>query len=436
MSSTTTTTEVDRGRRLPAAAPAPPYAEPVDDHRTCVIAGGGPAGMMLGLLLARGGVRVTVLEKHADFLRDFRGDTVHPSTLQLLDDLGLGDRFAALPQSHVEQVRADAPDGRRVTVIDFSRLRHRHPHIAMVPQWDLLDLIAEAGRAEPCFELRMQTEVTGLVRSGDRVTGVRFRGPDGPGELAADLVVGADGRWSRVRAEAGLETREVPVPIDVWWFRVDGETSTPTSLLPHIRHRVGFIQIPRRGYVQMARVGLKGTDAAFRAAGADALYADLARAVPELAEAARAVTMDDVKLLDVRVNRLRRWHAPGVLCLGDAAHAMSPVGGVGINLAVQDAVAAARILAAPLREGRLGDRDLDRVRRRRTPPTWLVQTGQRGLHRVLRRVLEGRSDWMPPPRALALAARVPALTVVPAYLVGVGLRPEPTPDFARRPNDA
>ena len=409
------------------------------EHTTCCVVGGGPAGMMLGLLLARAGVEVTVLEKHGDFLRDFRGDTVHPTTLDLLEDLGLGERFDALPQSRLTEIAFPVGDGRAMQVFGdlgrLSKLDVRHPYVAMVPQWDLLDLLAEAGRAEPSFSLRMNTEVTGLVREHGRVVGVRHRDADGgTGELRADLTVACDGRGSVLRAESGLPVTEYPVPIDAWWFRLPRRPEeTAAALTPRIGDGRFAVVIPREGYFQVAYLGRKGTDAQLRARGVEAFRADVAELVPEYADRMDAIgSMDDVKHLDVRLNRLRRWHTDGLLCIGDAAHAMSPIGGVGINLAVQDAVATATQLAVPLRERTLTGSDVAQVRNRRLLPTVLVQGLQRLMHRVIAvPALDGRLEG-PPAAVVTLMRRVPAARVVPAYLIGVGFRPERAPAFARR----
>ncbi|GHC81029.1 oxidoreductase [Nocardiopsis terrae] len=420
-----------------ADTPEAPSASVGTSRTTCAVVGGGPAGLVLGLLLARAGVRVTVLEKHADFLRDFRGDTVHPTTLAMLDDLGLFDRFDALPQSHLKQAAFTFPDGRQVPVADFGRLPLRHPYIAMVPQWDLLNLLAEAAETEPTFTLRTEHEVTGVVREGGRVSGVDYDSPEGPGRLHADLVVACDGRWSAVRRAVDLPSKEFPVDFDVWWYRVPTPRRLAESLLPRMAKGRVIVTIPREGYAQVAYIGRKGTDAALRARGVQALRAETASMMPELAEDVSGIaSMDDVKHLDVRMDRLRRWHAPGVLCIGDAAHAMSPVGGVGINLAVQDAVAAARLLARPLARGFLRNsgsrRFLARVQRRRTFPTVAVQAVQRFAHaRVIAPALNG--EVTEPPRGLlALVRRVPALTALPAAFIGIGPRPERVPVWARR----
>ncbi|EHK88559.1 2-polyprenyl-6-methoxyphenol hydroxylase-like oxidoreductase [Saccharomonospora azurea SZMC 14600] len=410
----------------------------MDERTTCAVIGGGPAGLVLGLLLARAGVEVTVLEKHGDFLRDFRGDTVHPSTLRLLDDLGLGERFAHLPQTRLTEIAFPSADGDRVVVGDLKRLAkfgHPHPYIAITPQWDFLSLLADAAAEEPSFRLVMRAEVTELVKDRGRVQGVRYRTEDGSTHtLRADLTVACDGRWSLARAQAGLRPKEASVPMDVWWFRL-GRTpgEGPNRLQPHMRGTKFGITIPRRDFYQVAYLGRKGTDAELRRRGIDAFRHDVADLMPDLADRVHELTtMDDVKHLDVRLNRLERWHTDGLLCIGDAAHAMSPVGGVGINLAVQDAVAAARVLAGPLRRGRVDDRVLAAVRRRRIMPTVIVQGLQRLLHRmIVSPVVDGRRPG-PPRLFTALMRRAPWLSTVPALIVGIGPRPERAPVFARR----
>jgi 2-polyprenyl-6-methoxyphenol hydroxylase-like FAD-dependent oxidoreductase len=407
------------------------------ERTTCCVVGGGPAGMVLGVLLARAGVDVTVLEKHGDFLRDFRGDTVHPTTIELLDDMGLGEKFAMLPQNRIEEVLVPVGDGIQ-RMASLRALPGKYKYIAMVPQWDLLNLLADAGRSEPHFTLRMNAEATDLVTRNGKVVGVEYRSKDGrQGRITADLVVACDGRDSVLRGAADLPLLEWPTPMDVWWFRVPRKESDPRAVVPVISRRRPVIMIDRGSYWQCAMLVRKGSDATERRRPVSELLATMADSVPWLADRAHALrSWDEVKLLNVRLDRLRRWHTDGLLCIGDAAHAMSPVGGVGINLAVQDAVAAARLLAAPLRRGTVTSRDLARIRRRRWPATVLVQGMQRFLHaKALRPALEGRVEVLratKPPLPLRVMWRMPWLQRIPAYLVARGVRPERIPEFARR----
>ncbi|MEV4318348.1 FAD-dependent oxidoreductase [Actinocrispum sp. NPDC049592] len=403
---------------------------------TCVVAGGGPAGMVLGLLLARAGVEVTVLEKHGDFLRDFRGDTVHASTVRLIDELGLGKQFRDLPQSKLQQVGVPGPNGLMV-LGDVSRLRAPYNYIAMVPQWDFLDLLADAGKQEPAYTLRMNTEVTGVIRDGGKVVGVTYEDPDGEGSLYSDLVVACDGRSSLLRREAGLRPEEFPVPLDAWWFRVprhETEEAETGGLRLNFNAGELLLQINRGEFWQCAYLARKGFDAELRAEGLERFRERIIRINPELADRMTTLTtMDDVKVLDVKLDRLHQWHTDGLLCIGDAAHAMSPIGGVGINLAVQDAVAAATLLAKPLLERRVTPADLDKVRRRRWLPMVITQGLQRFLHsKVFKPVLSGERVSYPT-APLLLTRLFPPLRAVPAYIVAIGFRPEHAPTFARRP---
>jgi len=433
--------------------------------------------MVLGLLLARAGVAVTVLEKHADFLRDFRGDTVHASTLALLDELGLGARFAALPQRRIDRANLQLDTG-TVQLGDLSRLPGPHKHIALVPQWDLLDLLADAAEAEPTFTLRRNAEVTDLLREGGRVVGARFtdRTDGSVHEIHATLTVACDGRGSAVRAAAGLLPRAFGVPMDVWWFRLPRETSDPAGGVGRIASGEFMVMIDRGDYWQCGYLIRKGSDAMLRAEGIEGFRARLTALQPWIEDrVGKLASFDDVKLLDVRLERLRRWYADGLLLIGDAAHAMSPVGGVGINLAVQDAVAAARILVPALRAGGpVPVAVLRRVQLRRWWPTALIQAGQRLAHRrILRPVLAGRADsnagvrgGTPAgaaavgsqgnghatarptglndrigteapdaslPLPLRLVRRFPVLQGIPARAIAIGPRPEHAPEWARRP---
>jgi len=379
--------------------------------------------MMLGLLLARAGVDVVVLEKHADFLRDFRGDTIHPSTLEVMHELGLLEAFLALPYTQVREL-AGIIGGERIPIADFGHLPVRCPFIALMPQWDFLDFLAGHARRYPGFALRMSTGVVGLIDDGGRVVGVSATAPDGPLEVRADLVVGADGRDSTVRAAAGLRVETLGAPMDVLWFRLPRKPGDAGQLLGRVEAGRIFIMLDRGDYWQCGFVIAKGTLDEIRARGVAAFRDEVARLADARADASALRDWEDVKLLTVRVDRLARWFRPGVLCLGDAAHAMSPVGGVGINLAIQDAVAAANLLAAPLREGRVSAEDLARVQRRREWPTRVTQRVQVLVqNRIVRRVLQRRRPLRPPP-AVRLLARFPRLRRLPGRLIGLGVRPE------------
>ncbi|MEV5546570.1 FAD-dependent oxidoreductase [Streptomyces sp. NPDC052309] len=396
---------------------------------TCCVVGGGPAGMMLGLLLARAGVDVVVLEKHADFLRDFRGDTIHPSTLELMSELGVLQEFLKLPHQEVPKLAA-VVGGVEVEVADFSHLPTRCRFVAMIPQWDFLDFLAARAAAYPGFRLIRQAGVTDLVEDAGRVIGVRASTPDGPLEVRAGLVVGADGRSSVVRKRAGLAIRELGSPMDVLWFRLSRKPDDPVQSTGRFDLGRIFVVINRGEHWQLGYVISKGTREEIEARGLDAFRSDVAELVPFLADrVAEIAAWDDVKLLTVRVDRLRRWYRRGLLCIGDAAHAMSPVGGVGINLAIQDAVAAANILAPRLRAGRLSTADLARVQRRRQFPTRVTQAGQVLIqNRVIGAVLSGGVVRDPASAELALPLRLldrfPALRRVVARVVGIGVRPE------------
>ena len=398
----------------------------------CCIAGGGPAGMMCGLLLARAGVETVVLEKHGDFLRDFRGDTVHPSTLEVMHELGVLEKFLELPHQEVREIGGDI-DGNRVTVADFSHLPTQCRFIALMPQWDFLDFLADEARRYPTFRLLMNADVIDLIRAGDRVTGVRARTAEGELEIDALLTIGADGRKSIVRDRAGLAVETLGAPIDVLWLRLSRRESDRNETLGVIRSGRILVMLNRGGYWQCGFVIPKDGAARWRARGLEAFRQEIAAMVPFLGDRVGEIrTWDDAKLLTVMVDRLRQWHMPGLLCIGDAAHAMSPIGGVGINLAIQDAVAAANLLFRPLLEGNVASRDLEAVQRRRLFPTRLTQAAQVAIQQnVLAPVLSmaggGRIALPFPARMLR---DYPRLRRIPARLVGMGVRPEHvgTPD--------
>ena len=417
--------------------PPVPAGSSKSEATTCLVAGGGPAGMILGLLLARAGVKVTVMEKHADFLRDFRGDTVHASTLRLLDELGLGPRFAQIPHRLVDSVRMEIQN---VPVsLDLTRLPGAHQHIALVPQWDFLEMVASAAEAEPSFRLLRSTEVTGVIRDGkrakraDRIVGVTYRDQTGETkEMRAVLTVACDGRSSTVRSAVGLTPHSFGAPMDVWWFRLPRRPDDPSGLAGVFRAGHATIMIDRGDYYQIAYIIPKGTDAEVRARGIEAFHRALVSMVPWIVDRIDTVTsFNDVKLLDVQLNRLPRWYRDGVLFIGDAAHAMSPVGGVGINLAVADAVATARILAGPLRARRVSTRRLARVQVRRWLPTAILQAAQRMIHANVIAVAVGGGEQTAP-RGVRLVSRTLALRRFIGYIVAIGPIPEHVPKYARR----
>jgi 2-polyprenyl-6-methoxyphenol hydroxylase-like FAD-dependent oxidoreductase len=400
---------------------------PTDDRiRTgCCIAGGGPAGMMLGFLLARAGVDVVVLEKHADFLRDFRGDTIHPSTLEVMHELGLLEEFLRRP--HQELTRLDALIGETsMTIADFSHLPTRCKFIAFMPQWEFLNFLAEQGRRYPTFHLRMEAEVTDLILEGGRVAGVEAKTPEGRLRVEAGLVVGADGRSSTVRELAGLESVELGAPMDALWMQISKNPADPGQTFGRIAAGQILVLIDRGNYWQCAYVIPKGAFEDIRRRGLPGLRDAIATLAPFLRDrVGELIDWSEVKLLTVKVDRLRQWYRPGLLCLGDAAHAMSPIGGVGINLAVQDAVAAANILTLPLRRGAATPEHLRAVQRRRELPTRVTQGIQVFMqNRVIRNVLASSQQPVSLPRALRLLRRWRWLQRIPAYLVGLGVRPE------------
>ncbi|HEY3104252.1 MAG TPA: FAD-dependent oxidoreductase [Pyrinomonadaceae bacterium] len=389
----------------------------------CCIAGGGPAGMMLGFLLARAGVDVVVLEKHADFLRDFRGDTVHPSTLEVMHELGLLEEFLKLPHQEVRELGGQIGE-EFVKLADFSHLPTKCKFIALVPQWDFLDFLGEHARRYPTFKLIMQAQVVDLLELEGCVVGVKAETPDGDFEVRADLIVGADGRGSIVREKAGLAVQKFGAPMDVLWFRLSRKPADGEQTLGRIVKGKMMVMLNRGDYWQCGYLIRKGEFENIKQRGIDAFRADVLSVAPFLRDRVNELSdWEPIKLLTVRIDRLLKWHRPGLLCIGDAAHAMSPIGGVGINLAIQDAVAAANILAERLSRNTVSVADLQRVQFRRGFPTQMTQGLQVFLqNNVIRRVLGNPDFRLPWP--MKLFNRWPFLRRIPARLVGVGFRAE------------
>jgi 2-polyprenyl-6-methoxyphenol hydroxylase-like FAD-dependent oxidoreductase len=402
--------------------------------RVCVV-GGGPAGIMLSFLLARAGYDVAVLEKHGDFLRDFRGDTVHPSTMTVLDELGLLDDFLRRPHSQIARLAGHIGED-TVTIADFSHIPAKTKYIAIMPQWDFLNFLGEKAKAYSGFHLMMNTEAVDVVRDGGRVVGVRANSPQGMLEIRADVVVACDGRSSTLRSVTGIAPRDLGAPMDVLWMRISRRESDPYAALGYIGAGAFLVLIDRNDYWQCGFVIAKGSADVVRARGIEAFRSEIVAIAPFLADrVAELQSWDDVKLLTVAVQRLARWYVPGLLFIGDAAHAMSPIGGVGINLAIQDAIATANILSAALQQpGPVGDATLAAVERRRTYPTVMTQGLQLLIQRFgVSKVLSLKTVPKHAPLALRVITSIPGFTYLPAYIVGIGFRPEhvSTTDYAR-----
>jgi 2-polyprenyl-6-methoxyphenol hydroxylase-like FAD-dependent oxidoreductase len=398
----------------------------------CCVAGGGPAGMMAGFLLARAGVEVAVLERWPDFFRDFRGDTIHPSTLEVLAELGLLEAFLRLPHQEYRELSGIVGD-REIHLADFRSLKVHCPFLALVPQWDFLNYIADQGKRYPGFRILMETSVVGLLEEGGRIRGVKAKGPQGDLEVRAELVIGADGRHSTVRAAAGLEVLDLGAPMDVLWFHLSRRPADQAEIFGHLERGRFMVTINRDTYWQCGFVIAKGELEKVKSAGLETLRQEIVQLSPWLADRVGELkTWDEVKLLSVRVDRLRTWWRPGLLCIGDAAHAMSPVGGVGINLAVQDAVAASNVLIPRFLGGGVRDQDLAAIEKRRTFPTKMTQRLQVAVQNTLiRKVLADEPLSVPFP--MRLLERFPWLRRVPARFVGLGFRPEHIAPSQRAP---
>jgi 2-polyprenyl-6-methoxyphenol hydroxylase-like FAD-dependent oxidoreductase len=402
---------------------------------TCCIAGGGPAGMMLGFLLARAGIDVVVIEKHGDFLRDFRGDTVHPSTLELMHELGILKEFLKLPHSEVHEIGGEV-FRQFVMFAEFKRINTKCKFVAFMPQWDFLDFLADMGKKYPSFQLRMNTEVTDVIEEGGKIVGVKARAQtDGEVEIRAKLVVAADGRGSVLREKAGLKVIDVGAPMDVLWMRLSRKPTDPPATLGRAMSGVIFVMLNRNEYWQCGYVIPKGKLEELKAEGIESFRKRVETIVPFVSDRVQELaSWDDIKLLTVKVDRLEKWYRDGFLCIGDSAHAMSPVGGVGINLAIQDAVAAANLLWEPLSRGEVTEADLQKVQDRRLYPTRMTQRLQVFLqNNAIRPTLE--SNDLPPrlPLPLKMFRMFPPLRAVPANLIGIGFRPEHIHSPERKP---
>jgi 2-polyprenyl-6-methoxyphenol hydroxylase-like FAD-dependent oxidoreductase len=399
---------------------------------TCCIVGGGPAGVMLGYLLARKGVKVTVLEKHKDFFRDFRGDTVHPSTLELMYELGILEEFLRVPHQELKSI-SGVVGGFSFKVADFTRVPTHCKFVALMPQWDFLNFLSERAQEFGNFDLRMEYEATDLLRDRGRTIGVAAQTPDGRKEMTADLVVACDGRHSTIRQAARLPMNEFGAPMDVLWFRIRRHTDDPEQLFGNINYGRALVLINRGDYFQAGLIIRKDSFEDFKRAGLETFRETVAQIAPYLRDRVHELQdWEQIKLLSVKLNRLERWYQPGLLCIGDAAHAMSPAGGVGINLAIQDAVATANLLANALREPRVTDELLRQVQRRRELPTRMTQAAQANAHKVFAQIFRN-TGLVKAPWQLKAAVRIPGITHLVGRAVGVGVRPEHVKDARRSP---
>jgi 2-polyprenyl-6-methoxyphenol hydroxylase-like FAD-dependent oxidoreductase len=399
---------------------------------TCCVVGGGPAGVMLGYLLARKGVNVTVLEKHKDFFRDFRGDTVHPSTLELMHELGILEEFLHVPHQKLRSI-SGVVGGFSFKVADFSRVPTHCKFVALMPQWDFLNFLTENARQFPSFDLRMQHEATDLLRERGRITGAVVQTPEGPTEITADLVVACDGRHSTIRKAAGLPMTEFGVPMDVLWFRIGRHSDDPEQLFGNINYGRALVLINRGDYFQAGLIIRKDSFEDIKRAGLEGFREIITQIAPYLRDRVDELqNWEQIKLLSVKLNRLERWHQPGLLCIGDAAHAMSPAGGVGINLAIQDAVATANLLAGPLLERRVTDEILQYVQKRREFPTRMTQAAQANAHKLFAQLFRNTGP-VKAPWQLKAAVRMPGITHVIGRAVEIGVRPEHIKDGRRSP---